>query len=380
MAKLVNPTLYQRLVEVFGRKGVRIHRPGRRGSFKYDAADNGKYSAMRLVKAGREVGEEFSVSCLFCGDTRGRLYFNHFWGTRNKYDGKRILWPCHCYNEECQADFENRKELARLILGSDRVRLTLPENEVDEEPEERTVKLPGVLQDIGVLAKESLEHPAVQWCLERGYNPQELSERYGVGFCAFPHRDGHPCRNRIVAPFYMRSNGETKLAGWTARKIYSDTPGPKWLHSASPTGDIVYGLGSAAQYETLVIVEGPGDVWSTGPWSCALFGKTLNDAKLSRIVKALDKWQTRNRVVVVMLDPKQSSIERQRGREHHIKAAVKALKSVLTCPIIPVILPAFTDPGELDRAILRWHIKQHCKEDGIVPSFGKVSYAKRKGH
>ncbi len=34
-----------------------------------------------------EVGEEYSTSCPFCGDTRGRLYVNHLWGTKDKFTG-----------------------------------------------------------------------------------------------------------------------------------------------------------------------------------------------------------------------------------------------------------------------------------------------------
>ena len=315
MAKLINPGLYQRLCEVFGKKGVKVHRPGRKGAFRYENAASDNYKSMRLTKAGDDVGEEYSVSCIFCGDRKQRLYFNHFWGTLDKYSGKRILWLCHCYNEECQQDPDNRKELAKLVLGDRRVRLESKNIDV-EERELRDVRLPGLLQRLDDLALSDRQHPAVRWCLVRGYDPRVLGDQYGVGYCFSTYADGDLSFQRIVAPFYVAKDGETKLAGWTARKIFEDAPGPKWLHSASPTGSIVYGLNEAAKYKVLTVVEGPGDKWAVGPRAAAVLGKTLRDAKADRIVAAMQKHRSKDQIIAVMLDPLQSPVERRRGRPH----------------------------------------------------------------
>lgn len=368
--KLVNPELYSRLCEVFGKANVGVVRPGVRGTFDYEALpEEGSYARFRFSKhsinGNEESGEEYHTSCMFCGDRKRRLYFNHCWGMVNKYTGKPILWPVHCYNEECQNDFNNRVTLADLLLNDKALTLRLPDVAYTPPPP-RFARLPGVMVRLDTLAMTQFNHPAVQWCLGRGYNPIELGSLYGVSFCFQAEQHSRKAHNRVVAPFYVRSGDEIKLAGWTARKIFGHDEGDKWVHSATPTKTIVYGLAEASQHKTVVVVEGPGDKWAVGPQACAMLGKNPQESKLERIAKSVMKVATSETCIVILLDPMQPSVDRRLGKQHHILKAADALRVKVTVPVIPVFLPSFADPGSLDRDMCWYYIEQACLRQGVA--------------
>jgi putative hemolysin len=345
--QLRNPELYRRLRR-WSVNNVRVHKPGEAGEFAPEEIRERHYKKLRLSKSGTRAGEEFSVCCPECNDTKFRLYFNHLWGTADPYSGSQILWLCHCYNEECQNDFNNRRQWAEDILGDGDTVLRI-QKDVVVEPPKTEISLPGEVIPIKQLALQNMSHPAVQFCMNRGYRINELDSQNGVLYCVQSRVYGGAITGRIVAPWYFRKpNGESRLGGWTARKHINvegdDTS--KWMHSWAPTQDVVYGLSEAVRYRVIVIVEGPGDKWSVGPNACAILGKTLTDRKAKQIVQACRGIP---RVFVVALDPDQDNRERVKGKKHHIENAVAVMKSVTSDPVVGLYLPPTTDPGGLDR-------------------------------
>lgn len=361
---LRNPELYRRLCGAFGgQRNVKQHRGGQPGEFGKGQFEHEGYRRYRLEKKGAYVGEEFSVSCPFCNDTKRRLYINHLWGTADPYNGKQILWLWHCYNEECQGLHENRVKLARILFDDEHELLEVNKAAVAPPRVKRSIALPGVMQDLLTLAVKQPNHPAVQFCYGRGYRLDELTHMYGVGYCTMEvDYGGSAGEGRIVAPWYFRKRGKVELGGWTARRVV-DADTPKWVHGA-PTADVVYGLGDAARYRTVVIDEGPGDKWAVGPQAGAVFGKFVNAQKARLIAKALEPNIDKH-AVVVLLDPDMDVVQKKAGRPHHIDVSVKELKRVLKCPVVGIYLPSKTDPGSLERDYMWDYMAFQAKKQGV---------------
>jgi len=362
MIKLRNPRLYRRLCTVFGEANVGLHRPGEAGVFvKGTSTYNG---AGRLTKtAGEDVGEEYNVPCLACGENRvgkeGRLWFNHLWGTRDPFTGGTILWLCHCYNEECQASYTNRRMFAEKILESAEPYVVQPAEQVVKV--RRKAVMPGGTQSLRYLAGHDIRHPAVQFCIRKGYDPRELSDKYGVEYCLSPRSVNSLAANRLIVPFYKDEEGVRRLAGWTARKLIQDGAGDKWVHSPNPTGGIVYGLDEASQHPVIVIVEGPGDRWAVGPQAAAMLGKNCGPEKVKKIVMAMQAHGDEAKIVI-LLDPAQDHKARLRKQPHHIWSAVVAFQKASEIPVYDVWLPRWSDPGSLARSYIWKHIDKRLTQ------------------
>lgn len=370
--QLRNPKLYRRLCEVFGGKNVRVHNPGVPAEFDRIQSNYDGQLGSRLERRGLDVGEQFSVCCPFCRDTRFRLHVNHMYATPegDRKHGYLQLW--HCFNEDCQADFENRKRFYRMLIDKEDV--IQIDQSVNIAPQNKDVTLPGSILPLDFLLRKNRFHPAVEWCFSRGYDIYELSE-LRVGYCVEGNGENRHITGRLVAPFYGRgADGNAKLIGWTARRLHDepDDDSPKWYHSKSQTGKVVYGLGKAARYQTIIIGEGPGDRWSVGPQACCLLGKTLTTRKADLIANAIkrsvkgDPWK--KRTIVVLLDPDQDKDALSRGDRHHIENAVDVLSSFVECPVVGVYLPPGTDPGMLERHYLWAYIQRELKGLGLSAS------------
>jgi hypothetical protein len=381
MQRLLNQALYQRLCARFGRDNVGVNKPGVPGAFGKGvfAPTDKSYRLIKLdpTKAVSASGEEFNIACPFCGERRsgktGRLYINHLWGTKDPYTDSTILWLMHCYNEECHRNFANRKSLADMIVDGDETFVVAKTDY--KPPPPKDAKLPEGVQSLRYLAERDTRHPAVKFCLRRGYDPRELSDVYNVMYCTATGNQNSRAANRLVVPFYTTVDGQAKLAGWTARRLEEppknvpqdeldailERIGPKWRHSSNPTGHIVYGLEEASKYPVIVLGEGPGDRWSIGPRSVAVLGKTLSMAKAHRIVTAMAPHGKDARIVVA-LDPSQDKKARLRKAQHHIHAAVKVLKSITQIPVYDLWLPMWADPGSLSRSYFWWHVIERLKQ------------------
>lgn len=377
MQKLLNQALYQRLCVRFGRDNVGVNKPGMPGAFgKGVFAPTDK--TYRLIKidssrADSASGEEFNIACPFCGERRsgksGRLYINHLWGTKDPYTDSTILWLMHCYNEDCHRNFANRKALAEMIVNGDETFVVAKTDY--QPPPPKDAKLPEGVQSLRYLAEHDLHHPAVKFCVRKGYDPRELSDVYNVMYCSATANAGGRAANRLVVPFYTTVAGQQKLAGWTARRLEEPAKdasdeekeriGPKWRHSANPTGHIVYGLEEASKYPVALVGEGPGDKWSMGPQAVAVLGKTISVAKAARIVNALQLHGEQARIIIV-LDPAQDRKAKLRKTPHHIHTAVKVFKGITHIPVYDLWLPTWADPGSLSRSYLWWHVNQRLKQ------------------
>lgn len=365
--KYVNNRLVSRLREVFGNHAVHIEKPGQTGQFAMTTT-GGSY---KLVKKGSSTGEEYRINCPFCSDTKQRLYINHLWGTRSVATKRLTLWLAHCFNEECLTDFENRKELYDMVYNGGDVPVDadmVGEEAVEEEM--LPIEFPGLVRPLTDILRTDRDHKLIHWCLARGYDPAYLAEHYDIHHVSLGRSTASDMTDRLLAPIYADFDGEVKLAAWTARRLEdSGESGPKWKHSYGTIGNFLYGIEHAQNYETIVITEGPGDAWSVGLNAVAVLGKTLQKRKCDILRSVIGSRDERVRsAIVLLLDPAQDETSKKKGLEHHMTKAYKTLMSHLTCPILPVYLPSFTDPGSLDRDFIWACIYKTARKAGVYVS------------
>jgi len=368
--ELLNPDLYTRLCDAFGRANVKVNYAGDPGGWRKMRYVSDHFDGHKLSKdEGESGGEEFVVDCPFCGDTRKRLQINHRFGTEDPYCEKVITWTMNCFNEACHEDWENRKELLNSILYGEEGCLMINKDAKVKPRREGKLVLPKGMQNIHTLAMTKPEHPAVQFCWSRSFDTQVLAERYGVAYC--PSLVVTSVAQRLVAPFWSKKEGKVELTGWTARAVTPDFEGPKWRHSYSAIGGVVYGLGEAMQEDVLVAVEGPGDKWGVGRAGAACFGKKVTSQKLRKIAAVLNKRP--GKPCVVLLDPEMDAVQITKGKEHHNVVARKELAQLApNNPILDVRLPIGTDPGSLDFEYMWDYIVREAKaSDGITIPRGR---------
>ena len=122
----------------------------------------------------------------------------------------------------------------------------------------------------------------VQYYTDRGYLPETL-DKFDVGICDNPEKMMY---NRIVVPIY--DDDHKHMIGCIARS-QSDDVKPKCIHSKGfRKGSCLYNYWHAKQYiaelETVVLVEGQGDVWRldvAGIYNAVgIFGCSLSDEQI----------------------------------------------------------------------------------------------------
>lgn len=344
----LNPRLFKCLQKAFGHVVV---------------ANVGESMISRVVPSYREEGraeleishpgEYYQVDCPHCHDTRHRLWINHMFGRKSAIPGYKHINLCICYNEDCFSDYSKRIDLL---------------NELTEDPEllsnskivpgrtdvvDRVMELPGPMK---LLHELPYDHPANRYLASRFYEPEKLGRFYGVGYCT--NSIYGLARNRIIAPIYM----DKKLRGWQARFVGElnwkspDAPPKWWTGPGVQRSRVLYNFDNAVKYQTGVLVEGPGDVWATGPMSMAILGSSLTNDQLSLI---LSRFRTGS--FVMMIDPD------QKGKKTATKMEAR-LSGQFHKGLAVVWLPAGTDPGKLDRGYLHDYINREARAQGVSVS------------
>jgi len=366
---MINPTLYSLLRKRFGQRNVKVHKedqPNRSRYVKNFQTDDGKpKTTLQIDYQGQ--GEEYSMSCPFCDDTRGRLSVNHMWGVLDEVTGTRNLWLAQCYNEACLNNYETQKALYDQVYAFTSIgRAGLePAKAVPVASKKKlfSVKPPGAMWRVDDMKRRSPQHPAIDYLESRLFDPAYLGKAFGVAFC--PDSSMPLASNRIIAPVYIKNS----LVSWQARWIVDpqDKRIPKWWTCpGTAVGHMFYNFDHAIRHKTKVIVEGPPDVWGFGRQAMGVFGKKIGGTQRDLLLSGCDKDDT----VVIMLDPTQDAVALRKGEPHHIETAFNVLNETkLRGRIVKVYLPEPFDPGELDREYMRAVIEQAAEEQKVRVSF-----------
>jgi len=319
---VLNPALFRRLQERLGE--VRISNEGE--ALIAQTTANARLGRSPTGKPKVTIvhsGERYMVNCPKCGDTRLRLGICH---RANEYP-----WLIHCHNADCYSSRQTRDQLLRHVFrGPPPKRLPVGRGVRNADAGQP----PEVPDGFQFLHELPLGHKARTYLAERGYDPVEVCELHGVGYCG-DHTNPN-VRDRLVVPIVC----DGKLAGWQTRFIgernWKATEVPKyWTAPGTRRNLALYGLDHARRYPFAVLVEGVTDVWSVGPWATAMFGKDITFGQRRLIAFAL-----KSQPLVVMLDADARA-------ENH--AIVAELRSQHSAGVVLVDLPEGTDPGDLSR-------------------------------
>ncbi len=355
--KPLNPLLYAELRRRFG--SVRVEHAGvgatqtqvkqLRGSVRDELAIPGEY---------------YLVCCPHCGDTRFRLYINHCWGTRMA-SGRRNFWSIICFNEDCFASWEKRRELwEELLDGQEDLAVARPAPGREAKPEDLQADWPGKVVRVDRL---NVDHEAVCYLRRRRFDPSVLGNFYNVHYCLESNR--WIVRGRLIIPIYLNK----MLVGWQARACYDlqswkgYAGGPKYYTMPNtPKGLTLYNWANARRFQTLVVVEGAFDVFACGPMACATLGDGLSGHQLRLLIQASKAGQS----VILMWDPE--ALDHPKS-----DAVIKTLRAEI--PQFAVVrLPEGRDPGNTDRSTQRSIIVHQAAEQGVEVSWAQHTPKPRK--
>jgi 5S rRNA maturation endonuclease (ribonuclease M5) len=362
---MLNENLYELLETTFGRGCVKVISEDTEMHCRYipvasqDNKSRGKHKLQ--ISYG---GEEYLVNCPFCSDTRYRCYINHRWGVYDQQTKTRNLWLWNCFNEGCQTEYENQKELFdNVYQGRPQGNKTVQEFK-GKPRKKRKMEWPGDMWMFTDMLTKEPTHKALEYVRDRMYDPEKLAKHFNVGYCGFSRMSN--AHDRIIAPVYL--NG--KLEGWQARLIGDPASKeiPKWWTSPGMRrSSVLYNYDNAIKHHTKVIVEGPGDVWGFGLSAVGIFGKAMTRDQIQLLADA-SKEDT---AVVILLDPDQASDEKQKGKIHHIEKLYHQLSDVskFRGKVLKAYLPSGYDPGDLDRDYMMRLIQQEAVKEDIDVRF-----------
>jgi hypothetical protein len=338
----LNPVLYSKLKRAFG--VVKFANEGYsflgRPTYDYQSAKK-SYDALTW-------GEYYSICCPYCKDTRFRLWINHRYGVFDDWSGTRQKYLTHCYNENCMAVPGNRKHFQSMILDGLPVKAMtdhMRRGEIDDNATLTETVTPG---DMVELTSLDYFHPCIAYLGSRGYNVKNLNDIFGVRYCKdSPYED---LIDRIYIPVYI----EGKLVSWQGRYV-GDLD---WKRAGTikyftcPSSHIsrsLYNYDTASKYKFGVVTEGPSDVWSTGPFSVAVFKNRLS-ARQRKLV--LTNWS--QSLIIIYFDAQEREV---------IDDLVDEL-SVSCSNVVPAYCP-YKDPGSTSPE-MNWNIlRGACADRGI---------------
>ena len=316
------------------------------------ARSDSRPRAPRRLNVG---GTGFRVDCPFCGDWEQRLYIDARYGTydpRTKSDNLDLVV---CLAADCLADLGNRQFLAGCIYGDGPCQLLanypilVPTSQLPATPD----VLPEVSPPGRVIPLNELHpnHPVVLYLAGRGYDVQELTTVWGLGFCVASHF--RMMRRRVYIPIFR----DGVLVGWQGRwpaevdrriqdvPKYYTMPGLRKNH-------LLYNYDVARQQPLVVICEGCSDIWRVGPAGVALLGKTASREQLSLLVSG---WAGKPGIVLLDADA---------GFE--ARELFDRLRPVFGERLVRAILPEGLDPGACPRPELWRFLRSTATRRGVV--------------
>lgn len=262
----LSPDLFESLRIAFG--DVRIGNRGERASIKPNYAATG-----RSIESH---GEIYKFNCPFCGDKRRRGWASHLFGQPDPVTGRPMLNLVGCWNDErCFGEHGRRDDFWLMLVG------LLPSRRgfraVDPETGVSVVRsraeLPGLTVGLRLL---STDHPARKYVRDRGFDPDQLDDGYGVGVCRDAAGDLFAAVGRLIIPVNDVRGG---LVGWQARKITAGGRFKYFTMPGFPIGSHLYNFDRASAGRCVVLTEGVTHVWSLGRRAVATFGKGLRHAQ-----------------------------------------------------------------------------------------------------
>ena len=183
-----------------------------------------------------------------------------------------VCYKCgqHTAYQTVKLLFPNKKPIDAFFQNI-RKTITVEEQLPDKTPHGICVKPNGV----GPMAKMHRDYLRN----DRKFDPDIIAELWGVQGITFSDRFSH----RLFIPIYLRGD----MVSWTTRSILPDA-NSRYI-SARPEEEkyhhkhLLYGEDYCT--DTIIICEGPTDVWNIGPGAVATFGLNYTKWQVARMVK-----------------------------------------------------------------------------------------------
>jgi len=331
----LSPVLYRRLQERFGSVLIANEGEAFQACQQTDAMTG--RSRVRVISSG----EQYRVSCPKCNDTRHRLYIGHRWAD--------FHWLAYCHNENCYANPASREQLYTSVF---RTRKTVFAPVAAGSRFTAGAITPRLPEGVTPLAELAHDHPAVEYIVERGLDPAELSRLYRVGYCERADPKFPLVERRLIAP--VETAG--RLVGWQARFVgernWKACPVPKYYDMPGMVKRLaLYNLDQAKKYPMAVLVEGVTDVWAVGPHAVALLGKSISYHQCWMLLNSFQ-----DRPLVVMLD----------GDAHKENDAItRDLADRLPAGVMRVTLPGDRDPADFTKDAVAEIIRLEADRQGV---------------
>lgn len=309
-----------------------------------------------------QPGEYYRINCPFCDDTDFKCYVNHRYGTYDEL-GNEQTHLIHCFKANCPLNnkepgiYEKAKEkfLGRQLV--DLRKAMIHRGTLTTSPG-KPCELP---QGLIPLEELSEEHQAIRYLRGRNFDPQYLSEFYGVRWCE--DSTNYFCYRRIFIPIYK----DGLLISWQARLPFdSEGSAPKYFFAKStPKRELLYNLDVARGYRTGVIVEGVTDVWRIGPCGMAIFGSYISDHQ-----KQMVSSNFRDYSAVLLYDG--DVVEKDKADSNvRLHKLIEEFSTNFRKGFCWVKLPIDKDPAMFERDTLKDYICSEAAKQGVSVDWSK---------
>lgn len=322
MSNPINPALYRLLKQKFGEVNI-----ANAGCHAYVQRMPDPLNPRRTITHATSWGEYYCVNCPFCRDSRARLWINHTYASEVVNGARQHTHLAVCYNEQCLRVPGRTEQLEQMIFGHGaHLRPhALPLLPVTAPHEPEPVRPPGTVIPLSELPAD---HPARQYVVSRGFNPDELSTNFNVGLCISVDEPRlYTARSRLYIPVTYRN----ELVGWQCRAITPKTE-PKYFNAPGmKKSALLYNYDQAQSQPYVIVVEGVPSVWRLGKAAVCLFGKTMSYQQQRLIART---WA--GKPVFLLLD---------HDAKPELDRAANTLSN-MSVNVVPVELPDERDPAD----------------------------------
>lgn len=282
---MLNKTLYDRLMEIFGDVGITNEDSHADLAYKYPPTLSGSIKVQWDIVEGTS-GEWYTVRCPFCHDRSRHLNISYLSFSAPSIpgyqtEGRGLIANCF---HGCLKDHPERVlQLANLIQVRGTTYLKIEKVQKQETPTELSedLSISGIRtwcpEYVPIAEGTVLPDIIDTYIKDRGWTKKQL-ELYRAGFGAvYSYSSGTAINNgslMLIFPFAQRN----KLKGFQARAPYSKEECEEknflrwYTHPGLKKTVVLYNLDNAAKYPFVCISEGVTDVLQIGPYGVGTMG------------------------------------------------------------------------------------------------------------
>jgi hypothetical protein len=261
------------------------------------------------IEASSPDGNELRLNCIYCrghnkiSDDQRKLYINttigRFHCFRCKESGtiKRLLVDITGNSVDSVDKMLLDYQYKELIKGPS-LRDSMLKRFYGKvtEPEENIVSLPKEFIPITEDQQSMEAQLAIRYLLNRGLTAEVIVD-YNIGFCAegrYKNRIIIPCtENNEIIYFINRlymydgklldSSLEEKAKNDGIEKALNTT---RWVRDKKFIGksQVLFNIDKASNYDSVVVVEGPFDVFGVGEQAVAILGSSISNAQIKKLL------------------------------------------------------------------------------------------------